>query len=498
MNLTKRVIAAVLCFVIIGWAIFVAKTGQPAEAQEEKVSTDSLIVWYTDDSLTAFMEAACVSFNEMYGTRVVPKHQSGDEFLEHINEASISGEGAPDLYIVTNDVLERAYLGGLASIADTDIVNQNHFPEAALQAVTYKGKPVAYPFYFETSALLYNRTYLYNMAQNQLMAEESTEPGEEAESEEEGEDVEAEVEDNEEGLTDEEKIERRIAEALPDTFDELLEFANTYDAPMEVETVFKWDVKDIFYNYFFVGNYVDIGGENGDDSSIINIYNMDAITALTIYQDLNQFFSFDYEDITYSSVLNEFIEGKMVFTTATSDAIKTLEQAAADGKFEYEYGVTRIPKLSDNLISKSMSVTNTVVVNAYSNKKEEADTFAKYLTISKASDIYNMAGKLSACKQAAYEDEKLLVFVDEYAESKPLPKMMATSNYWLQAEITFSNIWAGKNVSEQLKELSEQIKEQVTGMDISEDYIDMPKKEEQDIQYYDEDAEKEAAQEGEE
>ena len=491
MSLIKRVIAAAVCIVLALWAVFTAKTQQPVLLQEEKQSPDSLIVWYTDDSLTDYMEAACVAYNEMYGVRVLPRIQSGDEYLEHINEASILDDGMPDLYVITNDMLERAYLGGLAVKADDLVVNENHFSKAALEAVTYRDNPVAYPFYFETSAMLYNRSYLYEMAQNQLMAESSTEPGEEAEAEED----QLDEADPEEGLTDEEKIERRINEALPDTFDELLEFADTYDAPMNVETVFKWDVKDIFYNYFFVGNYIDIGGENGDDPGVIDIYNMDAITALTIYQDLNQFFSFDYEDITYDSVLEEFIEGKMVFTTATSDAIGRLEQAKKDGTFEYEYGVTLIPKLSDNLISRSMSVTNTVAVNGYTKQRDKAESFAKFLTIYKAPELYTSTGKLSACNTVTYEEPAIQAFVTEYSQSRPVPKMMATSNYWLQAEITFSNIWAGRSVSEQLKQLSEQIKEQVTGMEISEDYIDVPKQNEDEIQYYDEDAEREAAQE---
>ncbi|MBP5311038.1 MAG: extracellular solute-binding protein, partial [Lachnospiraceae bacterium] len=343
MNITKRVVSALVCIVIAGWAVFTAATATPAKLEEEVPSNDGLVIWYTDDSLSNFMEAACVAYNEMYGVRVVPKLQSGDEYLEQVNKASIENDSMPDLYVITNDMLERAYLGGLAHIVDTDVVNQNHFSPAALQSVTYRGNPVAYPFYFETSAMLYNRTYLFNMAQNQIMAEDSTEPDEEEANEDEAEE---EVLDNPEAdMTPEERIEYRIQQSLPDTFDELMEFADTYDAPMEVETVFKWDVKDIFYNYFFVGNYINIGGENGDDPSVIDIYNMDTITALTLYQDLNQFFSFDYEDISYESVLREFIEGKMVFTTATSDAIKVLEQAKADGEFEYEYGVMRLPQL---------------------------------------------------------------------------------------------------------------------------------------------------------
>ena len=498
MSVTKRVIAALLCISMFGWAWYVSKTEQPLTVKEEKVNPDSIVIWYTDDSLTDFMDAACVAFNEMYGVRVLPKLQSGDEYLEHINEASITDEGMPDLYVITNDMLERAYLGGLAQAVETNVVNENHFSPAALQAVTYRDRPVAYPFYFETSAMLYNRSYLYDMAKNRLMADESKEPDEDgsAEEEEMSEEEKQRIEE-EAGLTDEEKIEKRIEESLPQTFDQLLEFANTYDAPMEVETVFKWDVKDIFYNYFFVGNYIDLGGKNGDDSSILDIYNMDAITALTLYQDMNQFFSFDYEDISYESVLQEFIEGKMVFTTATTDAIQTLENAKKDGTFKYDYGVMRMPKLSDNLTTRSMSVTNTVVINGYSNKKDKAASFAKFLTIFKANELYDKVGKISACNTVNYEDGNITEFVNEYADSVPVPKMMATSNYWLQAELTFSNIWAGKNVSEQLKQLSEQIKEQVTGMEISEDYIDMPKQEQDEIQYYDEEAEKEAAQEDE-
>ena len=146
MSLIKRVIAAAVCIVLALWAVITAKTQQPVLLQEEKQSPDSLIVWYTDDSLTDYMEAACVAYNEMYGVRVLPRIQSGDEYLEHINEASILDDGMPDLYVITNDMLERAYLGGLAVKADDLVVNENHFSKAALEAVTYRDNPVAYPF----------------------------------------------------------------------------------------------------------------------------------------------------------------------------------------------------------------------------------------------------------------------------------------------------------------------------------------------------------------
>ena len=87
---------------------------------------------------------------------------------------------------------------------------------------------------------------------------------------------------------------------------------------------------------------------------------------MTLYQQLNQFFSIDTKAVTYDSVLSEFIEGKIVFTVATTDAIGKLEKAKKDGTFAYEYGVTAIPAVSDALDSKSLSVTNAAVINGFS------------------------------------------------------------------------------------------------------------------------------------
>ena len=117
------------------------------------------------------------------------------------------------------------------------------------------------------------------------------------------------------------QLEERINAMIPSTIDDILSFADSYDAPEQVEAVFKWDVDDIFYNYFFVGNYIDVGGSCGDDTESIDIYNLDAIRCLMAYQDLNQFFSIDPDEVDYDSVIQEFIDGKLVFTVATTDIV---------------------------------------------------------------------------------------------------------------------------------------------------------------------------------
>lgn len=480
MNLGKRTASVILCVCMVIGTVYAAIHYTQVDERNTFLGNDSVVIWYTDESMADYISAMAVSFHEEYGIRVIPQLQSGLEYLESIYEASVQEEKGPDVYIISNEALEKAYLAGLASqITDPDgIVNADVFSPASMNAVTYHDKKIGYPYYFETSVLLYNRSYIEEMAKNQLLAE-TTDDSAEPETADAG---------SEESLS-QEAVDAKVAELIPQTFDELLSFADSYDAPAAVESVFKWDVEDIFYNYFFVGDYMDVGGTCGDNSEEVDIYNLDAIKAMQIYQDLNQFFSFEAEDVAYSSVIQEFIEGKLVFTTATSDIMKTLRTAEEEGTFTFSYGMAEIPDLNEELQTRNLSVTNTLVVNAFSDKKEEANLFASYLA-GKASDtLYQKTGKIPANAEYACADADTAVFYAEYKDSVPVPKMMVTSNLWVQLEVTFAKVWNGAAVSDSLKELSEMIMSQVTGSEYVEEYIEEPAEEETVIEYYDEEAE---------
>ena len=495
MKIGKRVTSVVLCTcMVISAMVFGASHKE--EAAPEVFIGDSVVVWYTDENMTDYISAMAVAFNEKYDTRVIPQLHSGLEYLETIYDASVNEEAAtPDVFIVSNEALEKAYLTGLADeITDPDnLVNEDNFPQTALQAVTYQDKLVGYPYYFETSILLYNKSYIQEMAKNQLLAATTDEDAENGgEASQEG-SVSSEAQALTEADITEADIEAKIAELVPQTFDELLSFANEYDAPAAVEGVFKWDVADIFYNYFFAGNYLNVGGPCGDDVAKVDIYNLDAIKAMRIYQSLNQFFSFEADDVKYATVIPEFMEGKMVFTTATSDVIQTLDNAKEEGTFTFEYGLVPIPDLNEEMKTRNLSVTNTIVVNGFSDKKEDANKFASYLAGEESASLYEKTGKIPAKTTEACKDEQTAVFYKEYEKSVPVPKMMATSNFWVQMEVTFAEVWTGASVSKSLQELSELIMSQVTGVPYLEEYIEEPTEEEETVEYLDEDAEREAA-----
>lgn len=474
--MTKKIYSVLLIMIM---TLLTVLAGLKGADNIESVSLfgedETLILWYTDESTGDYLARAALEYYEETGVRVTPVLVSGLQYLEQINDAQIKGEGAPDLYIATNDSLEKAYLSGLAAeISDPEgIVNEGIYSLAALHAVTYQDKLLGYPLYFETSVFLYNDTYLRDMAVKTIEAEMNAAEGEaamEAVMEAEGaEELDAlaatdaaQATDSASAITEEQIIAKK-AQLVPTTMNGILTFADSYDAPENVEGVFKWDVSDIFYNYFIVGDSIVVGGEDGDDMSQIDIYNARSVECMTLYQQLNQFFSIDTKAVTYESVLKEFMEGKIVFTVATTDAIAKLETAKQAGTFQYEYAMAPIPQVSDTLTSRSLSVTNALVVNGFSKKSDEANAFATYLVEHQETDFYTLTDKIPAKTNLTYENPAIYAALEEYATSIPIPKMMMTSNFWVQLEIAFSKIWTGADVNTILSELDLKIHNQVSG-----------------------------------
>lgn len=408
---------------------------------------ETIYVWYDDDSMTDYINSAAVLYGDENGVRVMPNLVTDSEYLEAINQATIESEHVPDVFLLSNDSLEKAYLAGLAAEIDDvmEIANPDYFPQVALNAVTYDGKLIAYPLFYESSVLLYNETYLQEWARQQAQNDAVT----------------AGVTYDEETLNT--RAESYMEQAVPQTIDDILNLANTFDTPEAVEGIFKWDVSDIFYNYYFVGNYLKVGGETGDDKSVLDINNPETIGCLEIYNSLNEFFYIESDTVSYESVLQDFIDGKLVFTIATTDAAARLEAAKADGTFTYEYGAVTIPDPSETLEGRSLSVTGTVVVNGYSENQELANKFAAYLAGEYAGNLYDRAGKCPVNRNVIHEEYLLDVFYEEYEKSISLPKMLETSNYWMQLEVLFAKVWNDADTAQVLSELAVQMETQIKG-----------------------------------
>ncbi len=489
-------ITSVIALIVVTALLFYCgtleiRTIQPEETQAWYSRSETIYFWYDDETLSDYINKAAVSFGEQNNVHVLPMLITADNYLEMINEASVEDNQLPDAYLIGHESLEMAYMAGLAANIDDPerMCSKDNFPEAAIDAVTYDGKKVGYPLSYDVCALVYNEDYLHDWANQKALAilkgegepfvdgeyfeeiDAETLEGSEGEASESTEEtaensdsVESEAVANYDDLPEEEqqtllaaKTEEVYEGAIPETLNELLIIADSYSAPAGVDGVMSWDVSDILYNFWIVGDVMNMGGVNGDNKDDLEFNNTGTVNALKRYEYLHHFFNVDSSLASYDKVIQDFIDGKMIFTIASVDAVEKLKAAQADGTLTHAYGFASIPEVDEDVKSRSMSMTEVVVVNGYSEKKAIANSFARYLTCEFAPELYARTGK-AACNIHANEGyEWLSVFDKEYSDSVPLPKMIELENFWMELEAFFARIWNGEGVEEQLQKLEDTV-----------------------------------------
>lgn len=372
-----------------------------------KPEDKTLDLWYTDSKLESYISYIASEFQGTYGVTIVPTCVSAVDYLESINQANLDQSGIPDVYILDSTLLEKAYLAGLAQDnTEKDLYKADLYPQTALNAVSYHGKMVAYPLCFDTSILLYNKAYAANP---------------------------------------------------PATFEEILTFAKTFDSTQAsgVDKILDWDVKNLLYNYGFGGSYFEFGGESGDDTSILSLSNDKEKAALAYYQNLYQYFSIDINTVSYQSVVDNFTNGKTIYAIAGTDSLLKLKDT------QLNYGVAVLPNLTADLKTRSLSDTITAVVNPFASNTEIAEKLAEYMTYDKADKVFELTGKMAARKLSTYPVSGLDVAMTQYEQSVSLPKLIASSNYAVELEIAFNQIWKGQDINTTLASLESKMKSQV-------------------------------------
>lgn len=241
-----------------------------------------------------------------------------------------------------------------------------------------------------------------------------------------------------------------------------MDFSEAFGEAEGVENIFRFDVSDIFYTYFFVGNYLKLGGLDGDNAGVVDIANDQVKECLKSVQELAQFFAIDVKTINYETVLTEFAEGKTIYAIGKTDAIQRVKEIAAKNGKEIHFGVATLPDVSEELSSKALSITTVAVVNGYTRSEKEADMFADYLAFGYAGKLHETTGKYAAKRGSSTEEEDFHKEIyAQYEDSVSLPKLLNASNFWVNLEIAFFNIWTGEDVDTQIQNVADQVTEQL-------------------------------------
>ncbi len=432
----------VLAVLFVGALSYRGLNGMGYHSLTEEKEKGIINFWYTNDLMTTYYNNVASIFNQVNeDVDVVPKLVSASEYLEQIYKASIEGTNYPDMYVITSDAMEKAFLAGLTMPVDEEKAVRNAFPQVALEAASYHNTLMGYPLYFDTSILVYNKTMLEEIALEQFRIQAAAEG----------------AENPQEIQVPEEDIARLVEIMIPETIDQLIEFSNNLEAPDGLETVFKWNINDVFFNFFYLGEYAKLS----DDE--VDIYNEDTAACMEVFKHITEYFYMDAETVSTESILEEFAAGKVLFTILDSESALQLENANSEGLVGFEYDYALLPDPSTELKGRPLSVSNVILINGYTNYPDTANEFARFLSMENigTDQMYERTGYIPACIRAKTSTRMEEVFKEEYAKSINMPANISYTNAWMLLENAFNEIWDGADAKETLENLETRLQNQI-------------------------------------
>ncbi|MBR5930578.1 MAG: extracellular solute-binding protein [Lachnospiraceae bacterium] len=398
-NYAIRILIMVVLAAVI---VLIARAVRPsfADSTEQRAGDEiterhDLILWYYDESLTDYVTLIKNEYFKNTGLRIDCRYVSAVAFFENINTLNNAKGETPDIYITETSRLEEAYLGGTARVnADTETYSLRNYSRNALSSVIYDGRMVAYPLCFDTAFFVYNR---------------------------------------------------KLIDKAPESFAEIESLSASFvkDAESDLDMVMLYSVEDVLSNYPFIGAYLELGGVNGDNADIFNVYSEDLLEAAYFYQELSANLNIDMNTMTYDLAENSFAFGRSQMAILNCRSIAALNKAGTD------YVICDMPKLNDKLDTKTLSANWCVCVNPGCADPNLAAELAKFMTYDKADLIYDATGYMS-CARLSYREKGLADVYAQYELSGNLPKLIETEEMWKDLKTLLNNIWNGGEVTSEL------------------------------------------------
>lgn len=336
-----------------------------------------LTFWYEDVSYQDFFEAAAQRYYEKTGTKVAVMCRDTMDYMGEIYDETMQDGAYPDLYLISGQDLEEAYLYGLISVNET-ATDGLGIADNAIAASSYGGKLLGYPLSYSVCVFIYQNGYF---------------------------------------------------ESEPQSLQALIDYSNENEPGENVEYLLEWDVNDPFYDFPFVSNCVTF--EKSGTGSMSVRYDEELYAKdMEYFAQILESFSVNAATVSEEEIIRNFLEGRTLCAIVDSNLLCRLEG--------YNYALTKIPNLNDELSASTIALTDMVAVNPYSAHEDAAADFANYITVECAGELYGMSGHMPVipAESPAWPEQ---VAYDAYAAAVLAPDSRDAKDFWVRLEETISD-----------------------------------------------------------
>lgn len=342
-----------------------------AEAYEQALKKGAdLCFWYDDVSYEPYFIQAAIAFYEETGIAAELLYRADVDYVGSIYDATMEAEAFPDVYLLSGEELEKAYLYGVAAV-NTNLDAYSTAAENAVKAAYYREDCYGYPLSYNVSLFVYN---------NQFFAEK------------------------------------------PTSLQAVLDYSDENEPTENVEYLLEWDVYDPFFAFPLVSECVAFHKEEAKPLEVL--YEEERLEAsLTFLNESLESFSIPIDTVTEASVLSDVLNGVTLCAIVDSDSMQQL--AAADA-----YEVIEIPALNDTLSAKSAALTDMLIVNDFSEKQEAAAAFAQFLTLEQSKRLWELTGHYPV-QLFETADAKEQTAYRAYENAVLVPNSQDAAGFWI-------------------------------------------------------------------
>lgn len=345
----------------------------PTETYEE--ATAELVFWYEDETYAEFLDAAARRYFAKTGVKAAIEYRQTIDYVGDIYERTMQDDGFPDVYLISGDNLEEAYLYGLVSVNKS--ATEGNIAQNAITASTYDEKYLGYPLSYNTCVFIYQPGYF---------------------------------------------------ETAPQSIQAIIDYSDENEPGENVEYLLEWDVNDAFYDFPFISNSVTFEKTQAECMEVIYdeaLFDQDLI----FFEEILESFSVDAQTVSEDSIIENFLAGRTLCAIVDTDSLHRLG--------DYSYSVMEIPNLSDSLDAWSSAITDMLLVNAFSMQGDLAADFAEFITVDMATELYELSGHYSVIPSENPNQAEQVAF-RAYESSVLVPNSQDAKDFWVKLEETIS------------------------------------------------------------
>ena len=363
-------------------------SGTDSGTATTEISGDLLIWFNNDDYAGAMIEA----FNVKYpNVNVRYEKIDGLETAEKLSLEGPAGIGA-DVIWTAHDRFPVAdgYIEPFPADAQARI--ESLIIEAAIGTATHDGKLYGVPFQLDNVALFYNKD---------------------------------------------------IVPEPPATFEEIIEFAGTYNDPAAGKYALRLSPNNSYANYIFLTAFgYSWFGPNRDDWKNPGFDSPEAARGLAYLKSLREIFDVDTADATYDFSFSSFDRGEVPFVINGPWGVAGAKNGGVN------FGVAKIPTIN-GVQPYAFSGTQIIAVSSYSKNFDAAFAFAEF-TVSEegARILYETLGVAATLKDVSgipglSEDEYLRGFMEQAPFTHPQSSIPQMYLSWQPTITMMEFIWDG-------------------------------------------------------